>query len=212
MGHLPSYLLTFSIILNSLTGNHPSHSPPLINQVLPSRWCRATWKIGPRSRIRFFVRWLASLVGSILTVCFLSFITIIYHTNRQKSRDNGAHRSTSYSHLNSDNMARLLLRLSLISRAPPPAAFVKRFILKARGVQTRPKHVTSLVRSSPPILFRKIRFYLGANMHTQNKHHITITKGNNSIIFFLLEHQPPSDERAISECNDSNNHTHFVFV
>jgi len=31
-------------------------------------------------------------------------------------------------------------------------------------------------------------------------------------IFFLLEHQPPSDERAIGECNDSNHHTHFVFV
>jgi len=54
--------------------------------------------------------------------------------------------------------------------------------VKARGVQTRPKHETSLVRSSLPILFREIRFYLGAKMHTQNKHHITITKGNNSII------------------------------
>ena len=40
-------------------------------------------------------------------------------------------------------------------RPPPRAAFVKR---KARGVQTRPKHETSLARSSLPILFREIEF------------------------------------------------------
>ena len=57
----------------------------------------------------------------------LCFISIIYHTNALKSRDNVAHRSNSYSHLNSDNMARLLLRLSLISRGAPRGVFVKYF-------------------------------------------------------------------------------------
>jgi hypothetical protein len=42
---------------------------------------------GPRSRMRFLVRWLALLVGLINIV----FITIIYHTLGRLSRDNVAH-------------------------------------------------------------------------------------------------------------------------